>query len=213
MRPRSRGFTLIELLVAVTIMAIVAVMGWRGLDTIVRARMTLNGALDQTRGLQLAFAQMQSDCSHVVSQHTLPSRAPIVVEPERLVMVRTVFGDNQASKLQVVAYQLKSGVLTRRESSSTRDLNILDSLWSSISIDTSVPTVQLQSGVASMAIRVWLNDGAGWRTPGSDVTPPTQTTSNAAAAVATPIVPTGLEVTLKMRDGNKMTKVFLLGAV
>jgi general secretion pathway protein J len=33
-----RGFTLIELLVAITILAIVAVLGWRGLDGIVRAR-------------------------------------------------------------------------------------------------------------------------------------------------------------------------------
>lgn len=45
MQKRARitsGFTLIELLVAITVMAIVAVLGWRGLDGIVRARLTLN---------------------------------------------------------------------------------------------------------------------------------------------------------------------------
>jgi general secretion pathway protein J len=32
---------LVELLVAITIMAVVAVLGWRGLDSIVRARVSL----------------------------------------------------------------------------------------------------------------------------------------------------------------------------
>jgi general secretion pathway protein J len=35
---RQRGLTLIELLVAISVLAFVAVLGWRGLDSIVRAR-------------------------------------------------------------------------------------------------------------------------------------------------------------------------------
>ena len=54
-----RGFTLVELLVAISILAIVAVLGWRGLDGIVRARTTLTQQMETTRGMQLAFAQMQ----------------------------------------------------------------------------------------------------------------------------------------------------------
>ena len=46
---RARGFTLIELLVAISVLAIVAVLGWRGLDGIVRARVALTGNLEQTR--------------------------------------------------------------------------------------------------------------------------------------------------------------------
>ena len=37
-RTLSAGFTLIELLVAIGILAMVAVLGWRGLDSIVRSR-------------------------------------------------------------------------------------------------------------------------------------------------------------------------------
>ena len=62
---RARGFTLIELLVAISILAIVAVLGWRGLDGIVRARVALTDQMETTRGMQLAFAQMQSDCEHM----------------------------------------------------------------------------------------------------------------------------------------------------
>jgi len=35
MRRRRAGFTLIELLVAISVLAVVAVLGWRGLDGIV----------------------------------------------------------------------------------------------------------------------------------------------------------------------------------
>src|SRR5260364_251272 len=35
---RAQGFTLIELLVAIAILALVAVLSWRGLDQILRAR-------------------------------------------------------------------------------------------------------------------------------------------------------------------------------
>jgi general secretion pathway protein J len=206
-----RGFTLIELLVAISVLAIVAVLGWRGLDGIVRARISLNNALEQTRGLQLAFAQMQRDCAHVVGITTIPERAPIVVDPERLVLVRSVFSDNQPTRLQVVAYRLKDGVLTRRESTATRDLNALDALWMSATSDEGgAPSVELQSGVAAMTVRVWVNDGAGWRTPGVDVV----TTASSGMAAATAIVPTGLEVGLQMRDrSSSLTKIFLLGAV
>jgi hypothetical protein len=47
--------------------------------------------------------------------------------------------------------------------------------------------------------------------PGTDAIAPTAPTNT--SSVATPTVPTGLEVTLTMHDGKKMTKVFLLGAV
>ena len=50
------GFTLIELLVAIGILAMVAVLGWRGLDSIMRSREVLTGQLEQARGMQLALS-------------------------------------------------------------------------------------------------------------------------------------------------------------
>lgn len=207
---QAAGFTLIELLVAITILAIVAVLGWRGLDSIVRTRVALNEQLEQTRGMQLAFAQMQRDCAQIATTDIIPDRAPLVVEPGRIVLVRKISADNRPTQLQVVSYQLKDGKLIRRESAGTRDLNALDSLWVAATSETSgVPSVALQSGVASMAVRVWINDGAGWRTPGIDVVQTTVSTTSASA-----VTPTGMEVNLQMRDrGAGMSKIFLLGAV
>ena len=35
---RQRGFTLIELLIAITLMAVLAGLSWRGLDSLMRSR-------------------------------------------------------------------------------------------------------------------------------------------------------------------------------
>lgn len=205
-----RGFTLVELLVAITVLAIVAVLGWRGLDSIVRSRIALTTDLEQTRGLQLAFAQMQRDTAQIVDLETIPDRLPIMVEAGRIVMVRHVFIENQPSRIQLIAYQLENGILSRRESQATRDLKALDSLWMSVTSETGgAPRVALQSGVAGMTVRIWLNDGAGWRIPGVDVV------SSAPDSSATTLaVPTGVEVTLQL-DGRPgaLSKTFLLGPV
>jgi type II secretion system protein I/type II secretion system protein J len=125
-RAPRRGFTLIELLVAITILAMVAVLGWRGLDGIIRSRGALTAQMEQTRGMQLAFAQMQSDCENLATPALLRNRDLLQADDNRITMVRMVLAENQPSRLQVVSYRVRDGVLTRRESASTRDLQQLD---------------------------------------------------------------------------------------
>lgn len=217
----QRGLTLIELLVAISVLAFVAVLGWRGLDGIVRARVALTADLEQTRGMQLAFAQLQNDCAHLATTQ-IPDRAPLVIQQDRLTLVRTVFADNQPTRLEVITYRVKDGVLTRRESAATRDLNELDNLWLTAANDNdATPAVVLQSGVASMTMRLW--EGGAWREANAaDTVPsssrraqraPVVTSPGSAPATTLPAL-TGLEVALQLqgRESN-MLKVFLLGAV
>lgn len=207
-----RGFTLVELLVAITILAIVAVLGWRGLDGIVRARVALTADMEQTRGMQLAFAQMQRDTSQLVDLDAIPGRVPVVVEPGRIVLVRKVFAEYQPSRIQLISYSVQGGVLSRRESQPTRDLNELDALWLSVTSDTDGATrVALESSVADMSVRTWMNDGAGWRVPGVDAV---SSSPSGPASAATLAVPTGIEVTIRMSDRpGALVKTFLLGPV
>jgi general secretion pathway protein J len=158
MTSRARGFTLIELLLAISILAIIAVLGWRGLDSIVRSRETLTAGMDQTRGLQLAFAQMQSDCENLADSTLLRNRAFLQAEDNRITLVRMVMAENQPTRLQVVSYRVRDGVLTRRESLATRELTQLDTLWQAAlgDTDSSVAAVALQSGVQGMAMRLWV---------------------------------------------------------
>lgn len=202
---KSKGFTLVELLVAITVMAIVAVLGWRGLDTIVRARVALTQDLEQTRGIQLAFAQMQSDSAHIVQPSTIAGHATLLTGPQRVTMVRTVYAENQPSRVQVVIYRLREGKLSRYESPATRDLTELDSMWQAALDETNaVPGVLLQSDVAQMTIESLFRN-----TTGSGVT----TTPPAPTAQGNVAMPVGLQVVLQLNGHDTgMTKIFLLGA-
>jgi general secretion pathway protein J len=204
----KRGFTLVELLVAISVLAIVAVLGWRGLDSIVRARVSLNSDLAQTRGLQLAFAQMQSDSAQIATSGIIGRRPPVMADAGKLTMVRMVFAENQPSRLQVVSYRLRDGLLTRRESAATRNLTELDAFWTAALADTDgTQPVVLQSGVNEMKIRSWVlgPERPGWR-DGANGTPLPGTPIGIESL-------TGLEVALRLQDRpGELVKVFLLGA-
>ncbi|MEO5738703.1 MAG: prepilin-type N-terminal cleavage/methylation domain-containing protein [Variovorax sp.] len=58
---RQRGFTLIELLVAITIMALMAVLSWRGLDGMTRAQSQTSQRADEVLTLQAGLAQWKVD--------------------------------------------------------------------------------------------------------------------------------------------------------
>ncbi|THC41620.1 type II secretion system protein J [Massilia sp. Mn16-1_5] len=200
---RARGFTLVELLVAIGILAMVAVLGWRGLDGIVRARVALTDQMEMTRGMQLAFAQMQSDCEHTVDAAMLGRRPFLEQADNRLTLVRTVFNENEPARLQVISYRLVNGQLTRRESNTTRDLIELDALWQASVSDTDpTPPVTLQGGVQSMAVLVWQNNA--WQK---------QPMATAQGGVV-PSAITGVQVVLAARNfPQPLTKSFLLGSI
>lgn len=165
----ARGFTLVELLVAITVLAIVAVMGWRGLDGIVRSREQLTQNMEQSRGIQLTFAQMQSDLEQIADKGLLRQRPNVMADSSRLVFVRTVLAENAPSQLQVVSYLINEGVLVRRESRLTRDLVQLQALWQAALGDASAQgAVALQGGVTSMDVRVW--ESGTWKLPGESST-------------------------------------------
>lgn len=224
-RKNNLGLTLIELLVAITILAVVAVLGWRGLDGIVRSRIALTQEMERTRGIQIAFAQMQRDAANLAPQELLPNRPPLSAGAGRLLFIRKVFTENQPLRLQVVSYRVSNGTLYRRESIPTRDLSTIDLAWQAGGVTNSEQEVALENGVSQLGLRVWLSNANAWQT--LDISSPQifpSTASSTSAQVTQAIAPgntsnpsqqiTGLEVTLQMARATdaRMVKVFLLGA-
>jgi general secretion pathway protein J len=169
----------------------------------VRARVALTDQMEMTRGMQLAFAQMQSDCEHAVDA-TIVGRRPFLQQADnRLTLVRTVLNENEPARLQVIAYRLVNGQLLRRESNTTRDLVELDALWqASVSDIDPTPPVTLQGGVESMGVLVWQNNA--WQK---------QPQATAQGGVV-PGAVTGVQVVLAARGfAQPLTKSFLLGSI
>ena len=207
---RQVGLTLVELLIAITILAVVAVLGWRGLDSIVRSRIALTAEMERTRGVQLAFAQLERDCANIVSADMVTNHPPLVAQQQRLVLIRKVFTENQPVRLQVVAYRIRSGVLSRRESRPTRDLSELDAAWLINDDSLAKDEVALEAGVRAMTVRVWAINASTWRAV--DINAPQMTAGVVSAGTAPAL--TGLEISLQLEAAaNTMTKVFLLGGV
>ncbi len=212
---RARGLTLVELLVAVSVLAFISVLGWRGLDAITRARASLNADLAQTRALQLAFAQWQTDCANAVDAGTLDGRAPLQVDAMRVTIARRVQPDAQAGALQLVTWRLRDGTLMREESPPTRDLTRLAQAWPMAQAG-SANALRLQEGVQSMQLRVWTDDGRGWRgweQMAAGIVSRGALMNPRAGTTAMQTDWRGLEVSLQLAGRPQaLTKVFMLGA-
>ena len=207
---------MIELLVAISVLGFIAVLGWRGLDSITRTREILSRELEQARGLQIALAQWQTDCANVVNADALDGRAPLVIEGARMTLARRVQAEAQPGALQLVTWRVRDGILSREESPPTRDLSALDVWWQTAQ-SGSVPGIRLQQGVRSLALRVWTNDGRGWRRwePGnSTLTSRAALMNPQAGSTSTQILWRGVEVSLQLEDRPApLQKIFMLGSM
>lgn len=71
---QARGFTLIELLIAIALLALMALMSWRGIDSMVRAQVQTRERGDTLLTLQSALGQWGADLDAI---EPLPFTLPI----------------------------------------------------------------------------------------------------------------------------------------
>ena len=69
----ARGFTLIEVLVAISVMALMSLMAWRGLDGMLRSQSSLQSRSDEIRGLQAGLSPWQTDLDQLAELPGTPS--------------------------------------------------------------------------------------------------------------------------------------------
>jgi general secretion pathway protein J len=101
----ARGFTLIELLVAISVMALLSLVSWRGLESMSRATTQNQQRADAVLTLQATLAQWGADLDAITS---LAQTRPIDWDGRVLRLTRRG-SDASAPSVLVVAWTLKSG--------------------------------------------------------------------------------------------------------
>ncbi len=188
---RRGGFTLLELLVAITMLSIVSLIAWRGLDSLVLTRERLAPEAEEVRDLLVAFGQIERDLAQVVNASFVPlDSPPLVARAAGLQLMRMAPHTAGApSAVQFVAYELRDGRLLRLASAPMATLQAPTG---------ALVATPLLDGVQALRVRVW-QPGSGWAPP------------EAASGPDPRRAPPGVELVLERSDGREYRRVLLVG--
>jgi general secretion pathway protein J len=129
MAPRSlrvRGFTLVEVLIAMSIMAIVSVMSWQGVDGIMRARDVTQAKVDQVLRASTVIAQWEQDLGAIQNTEAETGVPALRFDGARAFMTR-----RSDRGLQVVVWARREGAWFRWASPASTTVQGLVDAWNS----------------------------------------------------------------------------------
>jgi general secretion pathway protein J len=229
-----RGFTLVELLVAITILAVVAVLGWRGLDTVARSRSDAANAFAVSSRLADGLQQLGDDLRHATAAGAgLPAVSVIggdlciVRRPAQPLGgdVRADASDDLglpplAGMLQVVRWTVRDGALAR---SASPPADSRAALIAALQNPTA-PLLTIVPGVVRMQVQFYRYAGIGllqqsgaWVNPGTaaNASAPVASASAAAALAlaANAVTPAAVRVRLVFSGnplGGELQRDYLL---
>ncbi|SDD35249.1 PulJ/GspJ family protein [Paraburkholderia lycopersici] len=212
---RPRGFTLIELLVAIAIMAVVAILSWRGLDEIVRGRETITRSMAEERVFAQMFDQMRIDAREAVSDDEAAGPA-ISLGGGALQIVRAfAVPPGAAPRLQVVRYRVTGGQVVRYASPPLASLGELRrALRGGESDDWSA--LPMMRGVGAISARLYVPK-TGWTSNMEDVRSQLNGNANSLKVpqlgnAPLPRAVTGVQVSVSSRSLERpVTRIFLVG--
>jgi len=128
---KQRGFTLIELLIAITLMAVLAGLSWRGLDSLMRSRDITQAQVDKTAVLQTVLAQWQADLNAVQPVASITD-AGVQWDGRTLRLTRRATAwraDGADAGLWVVAWTLRGNQWLRWQSAPVQTRAALQQAW------------------------------------------------------------------------------------
>ncbi len=163
---KQRGFTLIELLIACALMAVLALLSWRGLDSVLQSRERLVSASDELRSITIAFAQMDEDLLRSWPVQLLRLQEPSLFfgvsgedNRQSLHLIREVNRSGLPTRVQRVVYEVRDQQLVRGFSEYGRAQTGRSSVGGNAV--QSIVWQPILHGVRSITLRGWV-DNRGW---------------------------------------------------
>jgi len=190
---RQCGFTLVEVLVALTIMAVLSLMAWQGIDAMARTRNASTAAVDRTLRIQTALAQWERDLQALQNTRSVP---PLRFDGARLALTREAEGG-----VQLVVWSLRNGSWWRWASPAVIRVDDLQEHWlrSQQLLGNEPGTLRVLADAKAM--QVYFYRGNGWANAQSsgDVVAPAPAAS-AAPQAAVEQLPTGVRLVLTLGE-------------
>lgn len=208
----NRGFTLVELLVALFIMSLLALMSWRGIDSMARAQESSRERADHVATLQTVLAQWQTD----LDQMQQTSQTSAIDYDGRVLRITRRYGPTE---LRIIGWAKRDVDGTTRwlrwQSEAITNRGELQAAWNQAAQWGQNPlNIDRKHEVVVAAIDDWQifyfrNDA--WSNPQStaDKLPPQPPVPGTSAPVvnALPPPPDGVRLVLQLSAGQAMAGI------
>lgn len=201
-------------MVAIAILAVIAILSWRGLDQIMRGRQTISNAMEDERVFVQLFDQLRADARQAATDDEVGQPA-VSATAEGLQIVRTFGLTGEAPRLQVVRYQVQDGRVTRYASPPVATVGQLRRTLAGTS-GGGWSAVPLISGVGKITARMYVPN-IGWTTKMDDVSNEIARNNNNLkvpqfGSAPLPRAVTGLEVSIGATSLHvPIRRMFLVG--
>lgn len=216
MRRSALGFTLVELLVALFALSLLAMLSWRGLDGMVRAREQTRVRADEVQALQVGLAQWTADLDAMA---TVPQMSSLDWNGRVFRLLREAPGDpargvvvvgwsrrNDASGSRWMRWQSPPGTTRGQVEQAWR----LADAWAQNSGAAAASDEVAVTGLLDWQVFYYRSDA--WTNPLSSDTAATSAAPPAAAASSpvpaaarTAVVPDGIRIVLSLAPGQAIT--------
>jgi len=212
---RGAGFTLVELLVALFVMALMAVLSWRGLDGMTRAQAQTEARADEVLALQTGLAQWAADLDALVQ---LPQITALEWNGRVLRMTRRGTA-SVTDGIRVVGWTRREGRWLRWQSGPLVSRGEVEAAWQQADTWSQNPgDDERRHEVAVVPLEDWqvfYYRGDAWTNPLSSDAPGVASSNPFAAAVAqatggvtgggrAALVPDGVRLVLTLPPGGAL---------